>query len=278
MRCTMELLLVILLDLAAAPSDEPQQKAAPADFKLVVTGFEVGDAPTEKAELFGHGGRIYQFRSESSEVVIVDPPVQRVDLLDIDVNHRVQTSLPIRRLDDELEKRRKETVSLIKSLEKDDDRANRISAQMHRDLLEPKLTGSFDASGHRLRLSGGVSEVEATGEPDSDDLRLALIADVMPALVKLDAMRDGASIPPFARLETLSDLIGKHNLRPTELTFLYRLGGPPRKNRWTYRLVTSLTDREREALARVEYLRLKAPKLRFETYEHRAEKAVRDRG
>jgi hypothetical protein len=58
-------------------------------------------------------------------------------------------------------------------------------------------------------------------------------------------------------------------LRPTEVSILYRLAGPPRKMRTTYLLVPSLTDRELEALARVDRLRRTAPSLSFTRYESR---------
>jgi hypothetical protein len=82
-------------------------------------------------------------------------------------------------------------------------------------------------------------------------------------------MRDPELIPPFTELETFSALVGEKHLLPTEVSILYRLAGPPRKIRKTYRVVPALTKREIEALARVDQLRRSAPTLSFQRYELR---------
>ena len=58
-----------------------------------------------------------------------------------------------------------------------------------------------------------------------------------------------------------------HHLRPAELSFVYRLAGPPRKHGWTFRLLETLTARETEALKRVITLRERTPYVPFERYE-----------
>ena len=99
--------------------------------------------------------------------------------------------------------------------------------------------------------------------------RLALIVTALDALIKLTAVRDPETIPPFIRLDTVHSLIVGHQLRPTELAFTYRLAGPPRKHRWTYRLVDTLTPRELEALNRIARLRATIPFIPFDRYDRR---------
>ena len=111
-----------------------------------------------------------------------------------------------------------------------------MAAAKSRDLIDPHFTATFDASARRLRLTNKSVEVDAQGETEPDGLRLALISQTLAALVKLDSLRDPQGIPPFPRLEALEALTAGHRLRPSELTFLYRLSGPPQKLRWTYRL------------------------------------------
>ena len=70
----------------------------------------------------------------------------------------------------------------------------------------------------------------------------------------------------------MHSLIVGHQLRPTEMAFTYRLAGPPRKHRWTYRLVETLTTRELEALNRVARLPpASTPFIPFDRYERTTE-------
>src|SRR5260370_2767420 len=92
----------LVLALTSAGADGPRPVVA--DFKLKVALFDAGTAPLETSELVAHQGRVYQFRSNSSEVVIVLPASDRVDLIDVGANQRVQTSITLRKLDDALGK------------------------------------------------------------------------------------------------------------------------------------------------------------------------------
>jgi hypothetical protein len=250
---------------AVHAADSPAPVAA--DFKLVVAFYEAGDKPVWTAELVAHRGIVYQFRADSSEIVIAYPAIARIDLLDL--AKKVQTSITFRQLDEVLDRLRRQIASSAARAEAKGGKANLLAAKMSRELIEPKLSATFEPGANRLRLKGAGADVEATGEPDSDTSRLALIGEVMSAIAKLESMREPANIPPFVRLETISAMVRDRHLRPTELSFLYRQAGTPERNRWTYRLVTSLTDREREALARVELLRTKATALPTERYERR---------
>ena len=111
-------------------------------------------------------------------------------------------------------------------------------------------------------------EVEASGEPDGDPARRALVISALTALAKLDAARDPAALPPFARLEAIAAL-DRDGMRPTEMSLLYRLAGPPTRDRRTYRLSEPPTPAELQALVRVDLMRAKAAPLRFEKYERR---------
>jgi hypothetical protein len=89
---------------------------------------------------------------------------------------------------------------------------------------------------------------------------------VLGSIAKLGAYRTPDDLPPFAELEAIAALTGERHQRPTELAYLYRLAGPPRKFRRTYRLIPTLTDREVEAIVRVDRLREVAPNVRYERY------------
>ena len=93
-----------------------------------------------------------------------------------------------------------------------------------------------------------------------------MVALALESIAKVGAFKVPNDLPPFAELEAIAALTGDRKLRPTELSYLYRLKGPPRKFRRTYRLVPTLTDREVEAIARLERLREVAPSLRYGQY------------
>jgi hypothetical protein len=241
---------------------------APADFKVVVAMYGIRKEPIMTTELVARHGRVFQFNSDApAEVIIHDPPTERIELLDMD--RMVQAELTWKVLDEAQDRLRKAIAQAIEKREKEGGRANRIAAAMSRDLLDPRLSASFDAKTNHLRLINPSVEIDASGEPEGDAARLPLIASTLATSIKLESARNVEQIPPFARLETLRALISERHLRPTEATFLYHLAGPPRKFRWTYRLVPSLTERETEALSRINRLREKASRVRYDRYQER---------
>jgi hypothetical protein len=240
---------------------------APPDFKIVVAMYGVRKHPIATAELVARHGRVFQFNSDApAEVIIHDPSTERIELLDLD--RMVQTELSWKVLDAARDRLREAIASAIEKREQEGGRANRVTAAMDRDLIDPHFDTSFDVKANHLRLTNPSVEVDAFGEPESDPARLALMVSVLTSAIKLDATRDPKQIALFTRLEALRALTADRHLRPTEMSFLYRLAGPPRKLRWTYRLVPSLTERELEALSRINRLREKATRVRYERYQH----------
>ena len=238
----------------------------PADFKLAVAFHGVAREPITTAELVFRGGIAYLFASESpEEIVIFDPSAARLEFLDLD--RRVQAELMLTRLDEKQEALYKAIAAAIRKHDEDGGRANRLAAEMSRSLIAPALSETYDPATHRVRLTNPTVTVDATGEPEPDPARLTLIDATLTALIKLASVRDPKAIPPYARLDALHALTVGHHLRPAELAFVYRLAGPPRKHRWTYRLVNGLTARENEALDRVIRLRERTPYTPFERYE-----------
>jgi hypothetical protein len=55
--------------------------------------------------------------------------------------------------------------------------------------------------------------------------------------------------------------------RLVEVTYLYRLAGPPTKLRWTFQVVPELSDRERGAPGQLDRIRAKTPFIKFVEYE-----------
>jgi hypothetical protein len=251
----------------ALGADAPTGPGLPlADFKIVVAMYGVRKEPTMTTELVVRHGRVYQFNSDATaEIIIHDPPTERIELFDMD--RMVQTDLTWKALGDAEDRLRKALTQAIEKREQEGGRANRISAAMSRSLSDPHFLISFETKTNHLRLTNASVEVDAFGEPDPDAARLKIIASTLAASIRLESARNVEQIPPFPRLDTLKALIAEHQLRPTETTFRFRLAGPPQKLRWTYRLVPNLTAREVEALARINRLREKASHLRYERYE-----------
>jgi len=210
----------------------------PADFKLSIAFYGVRKEPITTAELVVHSGIAYHFaRDEPGEVVMFDPSAARLELLDLD--RGVQSEIMLTKLDEKVAVLHRAITEAIRKHEEAGTRADRVSAEMSRALIEPKLAETNDPASDHLRLTNSVVTVDATGEPESQVVRLALIDSTLTGLIKLAAVRDPKAIPPFVRLDALHILTGGKHLRPTEMSFLYRLAGPPRKHRWTYRLVNS---------------------------------------
>jgi hypothetical protein len=254
--------LSVVFSLVAPGADGPPP--IPADFKIQVGSFSLRKEPVSTEEILIREGRAYVFPSDSKEVVIIEHARGRLDLLD--VGRKLQTEVSFRSLDESLAKIKTTLREAADRLEKLGGRGNVIEAKMTRDLFETGLAIAHESNSRRVRLTNPAVEVDADGEPEADAPRLALVAATMNAIVKLGAFRVPNDLPPFIELEAIAALTGERRLRPTELAYLYRLAGPPRKFRRTYRLIPSLTDREIEAIAWVNRLREVVPSVRYERY------------
>ncbi len=254
--------IVALLAMASVHGDEPP--VLPADFKIQVGEFALQKEPVSTEEIVIRQGRAYIFPSDSKEVVIIEPARKRLELLD--VGRKLQSEISFRTLDESLDKVKKSLREAADDREKRGGRGNVLEAKMTRDLFETKLAIAEEPKTHRVRLTNPVVEVVADGEPEPDAPRLAMVAVTLESIAKLGAFKVPNDLPPFVELEAIAALTGARKLRPTELTYLYRLNGPPRKFHRTYRMVPTLTDREVEAIARVDRLREVAPSLRYGQY------------
>ena len=254
--------LSVAFGLTAAGADGPSP--VPADFKIQVGSFSTRKEAVSTEDVLIREGRAYVFPSGSKEVVIIEPARGQLELLD--VGRRVQAEVAFRSLDESLAKIKVTLGEAIERLEKQGGRGNTVEAKMTRDLFETGLAIEHEPNSHRVRLINPAVEVIADGEPEPDAARLALVAVTLKAIAKLGAFRTPDDLPPFVELEAIEALTGGRRLRPTELSYLYRLAGPPRKFRRTYRLVPGLTDRDVEAIGRVDKLRAVVPSVRYERY------------
>jgi hypothetical protein len=200
--------------------------------------------------------------------MIIDPANSRLLLLDLE--RQIQTEVTSKKLDETVGRSHDSTRALVERQEKSKTRAERIAAAMSRDLIDPQFEAKFDPNSRRLRLTNASVEVEALGEPEPDHARLNVIVNCLAAVAKLSTLRDPENLPPFVRLEALRTMTAEHQLRPTEMSFIFRLSGPPKKLRWTYRVVPELSAREREALERIDQMRSAARFVRYEKYEQHA--------
>jgi hypothetical protein len=258
---------VVLVGLACLGSPAGAQGPPPAgtpDFKILVANFGVAREPIFTEELVAISGRVYQFASITREVVVIEPVRAQVGLLDIE--RKLQSEISFSELEGGLSRVRATLWREAERREKTGKRADAIEAQMTRDLAEPRFAATFEPQARRVRLTNPTIEVVGDGEPDPDAARLALVGQSLATVAKLGAFRTPNDLPPFAELDGVAALVVERKLRPTELTYLYRLAGPPRKFRRTYRLAPGLTDRDREAIRRVDRLREAAPVVRYEKY------------
>jgi hypothetical protein len=263
MRWVRHILVGLAVLATSATAQGPPAEVA-ADFKIKVAAFGLAKDPIYTEELVAISGRVYQFVSISHEIVIIEPIRSRVDLLDIE--RKLQSEVTFSQIDEGLARIKGTLARTIDRREKTGKRADQVEAQMTRDLAEPRLAVSPDPGSRRLRLTNPSVEVVADGEPEPDAPRLALVRSAMTSVAKLGAFRTPNDLPPFIELDTIDALTGDRKLRPTELSYLYRLAGPPKKFRRTYRLIPDLTDRDREAIRRIDQLRESAPSVRYEKY------------
>ncbi len=261
-------LIVILASVdATRQSIGGAEPATLNDFKLTIAQFGAGQKSLASEEVVVRNGLAFHFISgESLEVILIDPVRSRLELIDLD--RKVRTEVSFRRLEIFQEELfRAINASSVKQ-EKRGGRANSVSAAMSRNLIDPRFASTYDAMSHKLRLTNSTVEVDAKGEPDSDQTRLGFISRALAILVKLESFRDPTGIPPFSKLAALDGLIESRKLRPTELSFLFRLAGPPKRLRWTYELESKLTERETEALARIDAMRQRCRLISYEEYDH----------
>jgi hypothetical protein len=275
-RTAAAFVLAVFSVVGTVAGDEPKSKseaslpAMPADFRLDASLFTVGPTPAATSQIIVRRGVAYQFVSDSpEEVQIIDVAASRVVL--VDLKRKIQTEISSNHLDTHLGVTYNRILAVVRSREKSDKRADRLAAAMGRDLIEPKFKAAFDDAKKSLHLTNTTVEADATGEPETDQGRYTVIVNALAAIIKLSAIRDPDGIPPFPRLDALRILTVDHRLRPTEINFLYRLAGPPKRMRWTYALIPSLTDREIEAIARINNLRETAKFVAFADYEDDAE-------
>ncbi|MDR3632339.1 MAG: hypothetical protein P4L84_00805 [Isosphaeraceae bacterium] len=263
MRPAASLIFVYAL-VAQARGDEPRP-GPPADFKVQIENFGARKEPVRRAELIVRKGRAYWLMSDSNEVAVYEPAAGQIELLDLERMER--TDLPLKKLDEALTRWRGVKLTATDKLQRAGGRANTLAAGMGRDLIEPKMEVTFDAASNRLRMSNPSVDVDATGEPEPDPVRRAFEADSLAWFLKLETIRNPEALPPYCALDALRGLTRDRTLRPLEITFLFRLAGPPLKVRWTYRLLPSLTAREHASVSKIDVAREHAKFVRFDRYE-----------
>ena len=263
MASVLHLLVSLIVPLVLAPAGAE----APADFKMTVDLSTVQkNAVSATSVIVVRKGIAYQFlSSDRDEVQVIDPAGPTLTL--IHLKRRVQTEIGPAVLESNTERLRSAILTAAEKRAKSEDRGDRLSAAMSRDLADPKFQTVYDAPQRRLLLTNPTVEIGAVGEPDADTRRLAVIGSCLTALAKLGALRDPAGLPPFPHLEALRALVSERRLMPGEITILYRLAGPPRRLRWTYHIIPELTDSEREAISRIDSLRATARYVRYPVYE-----------
>jgi hypothetical protein len=266
---------VVFLILCRTSSFAQSKKPAiPADFRVNVELKETTSDQGVSAEWLVYKGRVLEIIDGRLELILIDPIARRVELLDLDRKRIARISFD--RLDAELAAYKARLQRTVDKLSTSSERADKLNAAKTADLLNPNGTLSYDAKNHTLRRTGKTSEVVATGTPDGDAARLELIRLSMGYLVKLDTYRAPEKLPPFVQLQVVDALIQQHHLRPTEMSLLFRLNGPPIRFRWTHAMTPSLTAKDVELWTKLDRFLKTAHVMDLDTYEQ-AVHAEKDR-
>lgn len=248
------------------PAPSTEKVPPPADFKQVIKLFGLRKDPLATADLVFHRGMAYQFiRAIPNEVMMIDLARQRVLL--VDLKQKRQTEVTGRRLDAEVERLHRELADVVDRQEKQGGRAERLAGEIGHNVVDPGFVETFDKSNRTLRLVNPNVQVDIHLEPEPDVVRGRVILACMAAVARLTAIRDPEGFPPFVRLATTRALLRYTEYRPTEISTVLRLAGPPTKLRWTYEFVPQLTEREVEAIRRISAVRVDMPFVGLEEYE-----------
>ena len=254
------IILSALIVMTSAGLAEPPRSGEPAehspvvqDFKLRVTFHGAGAATTGVAELVIRNGVGYQFLSDpKSPVSIIDWNQGTITLLDLD--RRIKTVVTAKQLDQFLGELYEEADRIVSMEEKSKSRSDRVSAEITRPLIDPNFEETYDDKAHSLTLKNRSVSIEMKGAAETDEARREAYSSCLIAVTGLGSMRDPDLLPPFTHLEAYKTLMLKHKLRPVEVTIVYRLTGPPKKLRIDYELISKLSEREIEAIARINKL------------------------
>lgn len=261
---------IILLASSILAPDDPPRPAAPAvgpTFRLAFQQFDSGRRLVGRGEVIASRGKLFYLEKGSNEVVVFEPGRKGLRLVDIKLG--VSADISYRELDAELAASREAHRKAVEAHAKSAARGERIDAEMRRDMSEPRFQVRYDESSRTLRLSNPTAQVEARGEPDDDAARFAAIAESLGTIAKLRAYREPDNLKHLIEIEAVSSLIDGRKLRPAEITYLFRLAGPPDKHRWVYTLVPEVTEQDRLGLDLIEGKLLKARHLPFDRYDRR---------
>jgi hypothetical protein len=249
----------------AATTSVSQRPEKPDEYKLNFTYQDINEDETYNGQLLFRKSQIYFFYNQSSEILVIDAISKTVRFYDSAKN--ATSDLTFKDLEKEYEKYREQWKEVIQTMRKDEKRSSRISADIDSALIDPKLIQKQETDSQRIHLTGEVVDLVATGTPDLDASRRGQIALALSIQSKLQALRDADAIPPSTFLQTIDLLLTERNLRPTEMTFLFRISNAPDKYRWTYQFSPRLTVRDWEGMNSLDAVFQKMRSIPFERYE-----------
>jgi hypothetical protein len=270
-------LAIVLCTAAIARADDPHKPATPApgqapapaapassDFQLAWATFGPGEEPAAVYHLLATAGKVYELRADSKEVIVYDGPAKVIRVFNLRLKRKAEIGDAA--LDERVAKLRRESLEEAADLEKRTGRADRVEGEMTRSLVEPRYRASFDESMHRLRLSNASVEIDANGTHEDDPARLAVLGSALLKAAKLRTIREPDDLRQLTEIDVLSTLIGEHKLRPTRVTYLFRLAGRPVKIRRVYEEPSpALSDLKR--ITQVEELLGQAKTMKLEDFD-----------
>jgi len=260
--------VVLVAVCATSGFAQVKKSAVPADFRVSVALKETTTNQGTSAEWLAYKGRVLEIIDGRHELILIDPAARRVELLDLDRKRIARISFS--RLDAELSAHKKRLQRTVDKLSGSSERAKKLNAAKTADLLNPAGDWTYDAKTHTLRRDGTTSEVTATGIPDEDAARLELFRLSMVYLIKLDSYRAPEKLPPFVQLQAIDALVKTHRLRPSEMSLLFRLNGPPIRFRWTHEMTPSLTAKDVELWTKLENFLKTAQLVDLDAYDRAA--------
>ena len=266
---------IILLASTALAADDPPKPATPTvavagpTFRLSFQQFDSGRRLVGRGEVIASRGKLYYLEKNSNEVVIIEPGRKALRFVDIKLG--ISADLAYRELDAEVAAGREEHRKAVEAHARSASRGERIDAEMRRDMSDPRFQVRYDEAARTLYLANPTAQVEARGEPDDDAARFAAIAESLRALAKLHFFRDPDNLKHLIEIEAVSSLVDGRKLRPAEMTYLFRLAGPPEKHRWVFTLVPEVTEQDRQGLDLIEARLQAARRVTFDRYDRRAD-------
>lgn len=225
----------------------------------------ISGADSNRGELVYHKGKIYRVIQDSTEILIFDPNTGNVSL--VELARKIRAEIPAERLLAAVPQLHAAIDKALVKRQTSTSRADKIAVRMSRELIDPKFQTDHQPDQNRFRFKNSVAEVDLSTVIEPDTARAGLIMASLEMMVQLDALRNPREIPPFCKLSALELVKSRPGMRPSRMSILYRLMGPPAGFVWRFQVDDKFDDDEIRALASFDQARAAAKPLSYDAYE-----------